>query len=90
MPATNQWGNAGRNTIRGPAQFELNASLGRSFGLHGKSLDVRVDATNILNHVTYTQWNTVTNNVQFGLPSSVAPMRTIRLFMRLRFGQGGL
>jgi trimeric autotransporter adhesin len=90
IPASDQWGNAGRNSIRGPAQFELNASLGRSFRLHGKSLDVRVDATNVLNHVTYTRWNAVVNNVQFGLPSSVAPMRTLRLFLRLRFGQGGL
>jgi hypothetical protein len=90
IPASGQWGNAGRNTIRGPAQFELNASLGRTFMLKGKSLDVRVDAANVLNHVTYKSWNTIINNVQFGLPADVSPMRTIRLFMRLRFGHGGI
>jgi hypothetical protein len=90
IPASNQWGNARRNSIQGPAQFELNASLGRSFGLHGKSLDVRVEVPNVLNHVTCTRWNTVINNAQFGLPVSVAPMRTIRLSLRLRFGQGGM
>src|SRR5262249_37809232 len=30
-PSAGHWGTAGRNSIRGPAQFSLNASLGRSF-----------------------------------------------------------
>ena len=29
--APGQWGNAGRNSITGPSQFSLNASLGRTF-----------------------------------------------------------
>jgi trimeric autotransporter adhesin len=90
IPASDRWGNAGRNSIRGPAQFELNASLARTFRLMGKSLDVRVEATNILNHVTYKSWNTIINSIQFGLPNSAAPMRSIRLSMRMRFGHGGI
>ncbi len=90
IPASGQWGNAGRNSIRGPAQFQLNASLGRTFRVDGNSLDIRVDATNILNHVTYKNWNTVINAFQFGLPGGVEPMRSIRVFMRLRFGYGGI
>jgi len=88
IPKPGQWGNAGRNIIRGPAQFELNASLGRTFGLKGKSLDMRVDAANILNHVTFKSWNTIINNMQFGLPDSASPMRTLRLSLRLRFDNG--
>jgi hypothetical protein len=87
-PALNKWGNAGRNCVRGPAQFELNVSLGRTFKLSRRNLDVRVEAANVLNHVAYTSWNTVINNVQFGLPNGVAPMRTIRFFLRLRFDRG--
>src|SRR5262249_35915969 len=33
-PAPGQWGTAGRNSITGPSQFSLNASLGRSFPWH--------------------------------------------------------
>ena len=53
------WGTAGRNSIVGPAQFTLNASLGRTFA---ENLDLRFDATNALNHVTYPSWNTVVSS----------------------------
>ncbi len=47
------------------------ASLGRVFRLTDKlNLDVRVDATNILNHVVFGSYNTQLNP-QFGLPSSI-------------------
>jgi hypothetical protein len=49
------------------------------------NLDLRFDATNALNHVTYTSWVTVINNAQFGLPASANPMRSIQTMLRLRF-----
>ncbi|HEX7362620.1 MAG TPA: carboxypeptidase regulatory-like domain-containing protein [Bryobacteraceae bacterium] len=85
-PAPGQWGNAGRNSITGPVQFTLNASAGRTFRVGDHlHLDLRVDATNALNHVTYTAWNTTINNAQFGLPVSADAMRSIRTTLRLRF-----
>jgi hypothetical protein len=94
-PAPGQWGNAGRNSITGPSQFVLNASLGRSFPWHDRyNIDVRVDASNVLNHVTFRNWNTtfvptpeslLNNNTQFGLPGSPNGMRTIQTTARLRF-----
>ena len=69
-PLPGQWGNAGRDSITGPMQFTLNASLGRTFRLNGRfNLDLRMDATNALNHVTFTSWNTTVNSAQFGLPN---------------------
>ena len=54
-PAYAQWGNAGRNSITGPSQFILNASLGRTFPRGDRfNIDLKVDATNILNHVTFS------------------------------------
>ena len=54
-PLPGQWGNAGRDSITGPAQFTLNASLGRTFRVSDRlNLDLRVDSTNALNHVTFT------------------------------------
>src|SRR5579884_2069 len=85
-PLPGQWGNAGRNSITGPSQFVLNTSLGRTFRLKDRwHLDLRADATNVLNHVSFTSWNTTVNNAQFGLPIAAQPMRTMQLVMRLRF-----
>jgi hypothetical protein len=85
-PAPSQWGNAGRNSITGPSQFSLNASMTRSFPWRDRyNIDVRVDATNVLNHVTFRSWNTTITSAQFGLPSRVDPMRSIQTTVRLRF-----
>ena len=85
-PVAGQWGNAGRDTITGPAQFSLNASLGRTFRVSDRfSLDLRVDSTNLLNHVTYSNWITVVNSTQFGLPAAANAMRSMQTTLRLRF-----
>jgi hypothetical protein len=85
-PVAGRWGNAGRNSITGPAQFMLNASLGRTFRLTDRySLDLRLDSTNALNHVNYNAWNTTVNSAQFGLPASANGMRTIQTSLRVRF-----
>lgn len=85
-PLPGEWGNAGRNSITGPAQFTLDATLGRTFRLKDRlNLDLRFDAVNALNNVTYTSWNTIAGNAQFGLPISANPMRGIQTTVRLRF-----
>ena len=85
-PAAGFWGNAGRNTITGPTQFTLNASMSRTFRLHDRlSMDVRVEATNPLNNVRFPNWNTMVTSAQFGLPVVANPMRSAQLSMRVRF-----
>jgi hypothetical protein len=85
-PGAGQWGNAGRNSIRGPSQFELNASFARSFRFNQRtSLDFRIDATNLLNRVTYPDWNTLVGSTQFGLPTRANGMRTLQPSIRLNF-----
>src|SRR6266566_1838449 len=79
VPLPGQWGNAGRNSIIGPAQFTLNASMGRTFRLNGRfNLDLRVDSANLLNHVTFTSWDTTVNSTQFGLPTTANAMRSMQ------------
>jgi hypothetical protein len=64
----------------------LNASAGRVFRIgERRSFDLRYDATNVLNNVTYTSWNTTLGNAQFGLPVSANAMRTMQLTARFRF-----
>jgi len=85
-PQTGQWGNAGRDSIIGPRQFTLNGSMSRTFRMNDRfNLDVRLDATNALNHVTYPNWNTTITSAQFGLPTTANPMRSVQTSVRLRF-----
>ena len=85
-PAAGQWGNAGRNSITGPGQFALDASLGRAFPFrdHG-SIDLRFDSSTALNHVIFPIWNTTVASAQFGLPNPANAMRTVRANLRVRF-----
>jgi hypothetical protein len=86
VPAPGQWGDAGRDSITGPSQFSLNASLGRTFRMSDRfNLDLRVDSTNALNHVVYSTWNTTVTSAQFGLPTSANAMRSLQTTLRLRF-----
>jgi len=86
VPAAGAWGDAGRNIISGPMQFSLNASAGRVFRLgERRSLDLRFDSNNALNHVSYTAWNTTVGSAQFGLPTSAQAMRTMQATLRFRF-----
>ncbi|HEY2982147.1 MAG TPA: hypothetical protein VGJ22_13265, partial [Anaerolineales bacterium] len=85
-PAPGRWGNAGRNSITGPSQFTLDASLGRTFRMGDRlNLEIRLDATNALNHPVFPSWNAFVTNTQFGLPNAANPMRSVQTTARLRF-----
>ncbi|HXB75195.1 MAG TPA: carboxypeptidase regulatory-like domain-containing protein [Candidatus Acidoferrales bacterium] len=85
-PAPGQWGNAGRNSMTGPGQFSMSASTSRAFRLNDRfTLNLRIDASNPLNHVVVTQLNTTVTNPLFGLPLAVNPMRTLTTTLRLTF-----
>ena len=86
IPGAGLWGDAGRNSITGPAQFSLNGGITRTF-LFGTrlNLDWRLDVTNLLNRVTYSGINTLVGSPQFGLPNRANTMRKIQSTMRLRF-----
>ncbi len=85
-PQPGEYGNAGRNIITGPIQLNLNASAGRVFRLgERRSLDIRLDSTNVMNHVTFSSWNTTLGSAQFGLPVAANAMRSMQLTLRFRF-----
>jgi hypothetical protein len=56
QPAANTFGNAGRNILRGPRQSDVHFSMAKTFTMprfeRGK-LQLRMDATNILNHPSF-------------------------------------
>jgi hypothetical protein len=85
-PLPGEWGTAGRNSITGPGQFSLDTSLARTFRPSGRFyLDLKVAATNMLNHPVFTGWNTTVNSTQFGLPLTPNAMRSLETSLRLRF-----
>jgi hypothetical protein len=85
-PADGEWGNAPRNAITGPSQFSMNASVARTFRVGERiNLDWRIDATNVLNRVTFAGVYTQINGPQFGLPNRTNDMRRLRTSFRFRF-----
>jgi hypothetical protein len=49
------------------------------------TLDWRIDATNILNRVTYSTISTILGSPQFGLPVQANVMRKLQSTLRVRF-----
>jgi hypothetical protein len=85
-PAVGEWGSARRDSITGPRQFSLDSSLSRTFRLRTRfNLDVRADATNLLNHPVFSGWNTTVNSTTFGLPAGTNATRSLQITTRLRF-----
>jgi hypothetical protein len=85
-PAPGQWGNAGRDSIIGPRQFIMNASFARTIRVNDRvNADLRIDANNVLNHVTFQNWIAFISSKQFGAPAAPSQMRKITTSVRLRF-----
>ena len=87
IPPSGEFGDAGRNTIPGPSLVSLNAAFGRSFqfGESRRRLELRLEGTNVLNQVNYTNINTVVNATNYGLPISASSMRSVTAVLRFRF-----
>ena len=86
VPTGGTYGNAGRNTIPGPGMFALNLAFARSFTLsERRRIEFRFESTNVLNHVNYTNFYTVVNAINYGLPSAAAGMRTLYVVVMFRF-----
>ena len=86
-PPAGQYGNAGRDTIPGPMIIGLNSALNRvwRFGETRRQLQLRLSATNALNHVEITGWGTVVNAATYGLPTAASGTRSVVLTMRFNF-----
>ncbi len=86
-PPADRFGNAARNTIPGPGLFALNFGVGRNFrlGQDRKTLQFRVESSNVTNNVSYTGLGTTVNASNFGLATNTAAMRTMRASLRFRF-----
>ncbi len=85
-PPPDRFGNAARNTIPGPRALSLNFGISRQFSLgERRSINFRVESTNVTNTATFTGLGTTVNASNYGRPTNTSPMRTMRANVRLRF-----
>jgi hypothetical protein len=86
VPAPGQFGNVGRNTIRGPATSTFNMSLNKLFPfVDGRSVELRIQGSNIFNTPQFRSIDTIVNSPSFGRVTSVGSMRKIQITARFRF-----
>jgi hypothetical protein len=81
------FGNAGRNTILGPSNWNVDAALWRTFRItESKKMDVRVEAFNVLNHTRFTNPGTsLSNGNTLGQITSALDPRIMQLALKLNF-----
>jgi hypothetical protein len=85
-PATGEFGNALRNMIVGPGNRQLNANFSRDIRMgRNRSLSFQLNANNLLNMVQWSAVDTNVNSLSFGQVTSVRPMRSMTLSVRVRF-----
>ena len=86
VPLPGEWGTAGRNTIPGPTALFLNGGIGRVLRLgERRTIDLQMQAQNVLNHAVISGWGTVLGSNNYGLATNAAQMRRLSLNLRFRF-----
>jgi len=86
-PPAGQYGNAGRDTIPGPALISLSGALNRAwrFGDTRRQLQLRISASNVLNHVQITNFGTTVNSATYGIATGASGTRRVTLNLRFNF-----
>jgi hypothetical protein len=82
----NAWGNSERNQFRGPSNWNLDASIFRTFPIGSRRLEFRVESQNVLNHAQFGNPVTGFTNPNFMRIRSLARApRTVQLGVRFAF-----
>ena len=93
--ATATFGNTGRNTVRGPGQFNIDLSLIKNTKIGPVASELRAEVFNVLNHPQFANPNGQLGNAAFGTISSMLASpscalcgtteRQVQLAMKLKF-----
>ena len=85
-PAPLTFGNSPRSVLRGPSFVTTDLTLEKAIALSDRhSLDVRVEAYNLLNRTNFNTPGSVLGAADFGVISSARPARTVQLGARFSF-----
>jgi hypothetical protein len=71
VDTTATYGDAGRNIIRGPGQFNIDMSLIKNTRIGRVDTEFRLEAFNVLNHPQFGQPNGTIGNAAVGTISSM-------------------
>jgi hypothetical protein len=92
---TGTFGNTGRNSVRGPGDFNIDFSLIKNTRVAHVDTEVRIEAFNILNHPQFANPNATFGNSSFGTISAMLSSpscatcgtteRQIQLALKMRF-----
>jgi hypothetical protein len=86
QPAAFTFGNEGRNILRGPNLIDVDFSMGKNFAFpvfsERANLQLRFDATNILNHPSFANIGTTNAGI---ITSTTAGGRALQLGARFSF-----
>jgi hypothetical protein len=89
QPAAYTFGNAGRNILIGPRMSDIDFSMAKSFmvpKLENGRVQLRVDATNIINHPSFSNPNASIGNPADGtITGTTVGGRTVQLGARFSF-----
>jgi hypothetical protein len=82
----NQWGNSGRNSFRGPGNWNIDASLFRVIPIGTRRLELRVESQNALNHAQWANPVTGFTDPNFMTIRGLSrPTRTVQFGVRFAF-----
>jgi hypothetical protein len=85
-PAGSAYGDAGRNIIEGPGTVTFDMTINRTIPIkESRSLDLRLTASNVFNHVNFASISTAVNSLTFGEVTSAGSMRRVTMQARFRF-----
>jgi hypothetical protein len=84
---TYRYGYLGRNTLRGPGYFNLDAALMKQMGLGGaRRLQLRWEVFNLTNHPSFSLPNTELGSSDFGtIRSTVSTPRQMQFGVKFLF-----
>jgi hypothetical protein len=95
IPAAETWGNAGRNLVRGPDFWQIDAALSRDFRITERFVAaLRIEGFNMLNRAQYgnpngnfssASFGQITTTVNGSSPTGSGTPREFQVAFRLRF-----
>src|SRR5208283_5825330 len=87
VPALGQWGDLGKNAVRGPGRDNWNMSLFKSFVFNerGMALQFRAEFFNIWNHTQFANVSSTYTSSNFGQVTSTADPRTLQFGLKFSF-----